>query len=132
MDNSYVLSILIVHFLTDSTNPAAKLHFCFCQQPSTRKSLPSPQQLLIGRRGGVVELVHNDVIVKIRRGFARKILRIERLNGEKQMVDAFRLIAADEQLAEVRVLEHRAESIQALLQNFLAVRDEQQPTRRPI
>ena len=90
------------------------------------------QQLLIGRRGGVVELVHNDVIVKIRRGFARKILRIECLNGEKQVVDAFRLVAAEEQLSEVRVLEHRAEGIQALLQDFLAVRDEQQSTRRTI
>ena len=90
------------------------------------------QQLLIGRRGGVVELVHNDVIVKIRRGFARKILRIECLNGEKQVVDAFRLIAADKQLAEVRVLEHRAKGVQALLQDFLAMCDEQQSTRRTI
>ena len=48
------------------------------------------------------------------------------------MVDAFRLVAAEEQLSEVRVLEHRAESIQALLQDFLAVRDEQQPVRRTI
>ena len=80
----------------------------------------------------MVELVHNDVIVKIRRGFARKILRIECLNGEKQVVDAFRLVAADKQLFEVRVLEHRAEGIQALLQDFLAVCDEQQPARRSI
>ena len=48
------------------------------------------------------------------------------------MVDAFRIVAADKQLSEVRVLEHRAEGIQALLQDFLAVRDEQQPARRPI
>ena len=39
------------------------------------------QQLLIGRRRRVMELVHHDVVVKIRCGLGGEILRVEGLNG---------------------------------------------------
>ena len=87
------------------------------------------QELLIGRSRRVVELVHDDVIVKIGRCLFREVLRIEGLNGDKQIVDAFRLIAAHKQLSEVRVLDYSPEGIQTLLENFFPVRYKEQAAR---
>ena len=75
----------------------------------------------------MMELIHNDIIVEIRICFRGKILRIESLNGDKQMVDAVSLVAAHKQLAEIGVFQHRPEGVQALLQNLLPMRHEQQP-----
>jgi len=43
------------------------------------------------------------------------------------MVDAVSLVAAHKQLAEIGVFQHRPEGVQALLQNLLPMRHEQQP-----
>ena len=73
----------------------------------------------------MMELVHNDIIVKIRICFRGEILRIESLDGNEQMVDAVSLVAAHKQLAKIGVFQHCPESIQALLQNLLPMRHEQ-------
>ena len=62
----------------------------------------------------MVELVHDDVIIKIRCGFSGEVLRIKGLNRHKQVVDAVRLIAADKHFTEVCILQHRTESIKTL------------------
>ena len=74
----------------------------------------------------MVELVHDNVIVKIGGRLFRKALGIEGLNGQKQVVDALRLIAAHKHLTEIGVLEYRAEGVQALLEDLLPVRHKQQ------
>ena len=79
------------------------------------------QQLLIGRRRCVVELVHHDVVVKIRCGLGGEILRVEGLNGQKQVANTLRPVAAHKQLAEIGVLQDCSEGVQALPQNFLPV-----------
>ena len=76
-----------------------------------------------------MKLVHYNIVIKIRGGLCGKILGIERLNGNKQMVDALRLIIAYEQLTEVGILQHRSKGIQTLSQNFFPVSNEEQPTR---
>ena len=78
-----------------------------------------------------MELVHNDVIVKICCRFGGKLLRIEGLDGNKQMVDAVGFVAAHIQLAEIGILQHRPEGVQALLQDFLPVCHKQQPAGLP-
>ena len=85
------------------------------------------QQFLIGGRRCVMKLVHYDIVIKIRGGLCGKILGIERLNGNKQMVDTLRLIIAHEQLTEVGILQHRSKGIQTLSQNFFPVSNEKQP-----
>ena len=72
------------------------------------------QQLLIGRRCRVVELVHHNVVVKIRSGFGGEILGVEGLNGQKQVFNVLRPVAAHKQLSEVGVLQNRSEGVQAL------------------
>ena len=79
----------------------------------------------------MVELVHNDVIVEIRCRFGGKLLRIEGLDGNKQMVDAVGFVAAHIQLTEVGILQHRPEGVQALLQDLLPVCHEQQAAGLP-
>ena len=74
----------------------------------------------------MVELVHDDIVVKIGGRLFREALGIEGLNGQKQVVDALRLIAAHKHLTEIGVLEHRAEGVQALLEDLLPVRHKQQ------
>ena len=84
------------------------------------------QELLVSRRGGMVEFVHDDVIIKIGTRLFREALRVEGLDGQKQVVDALRLIVAHKQLTKVCVLEHSAEGVQALLEDFLPVRHKEQ------
>ena len=77
----------------------------------------------------MVEFVHDDVIVKIGTRLFCEALRVECLDGQKQVVDALRLIAAHKQLTKVCVLEHSAEGVQALLEDFLSLRYKQQAAR---
>ena len=79
----------------------------------------------------MMELVYNDVIVKIRCRFGGKLLRIEGLDGNKQMVDAVGFVAANIQLAEIGILQHRPEGVQTLLQNLLPVCHKQQTAGLP-
>ena len=79
----------------------------------------------------MMELVHNDVIVEIRCRFGGKLLRIEGLDGNKQMVDAVGFVAAHIQFAEIGILQHRPEGVQALLQDLLPVCHKQQTAGLP-
>ena len=63
----------------------------------------------------MMELVYNDVIVKICCRFGGKLLRIEGLDGNKQMVDAVGFVVANIQLAEIGILQYRTEGVQTLL-----------------
>ena len=45
------------------------------------------QKLLISRGRSMVELVHNNVVIKIRGGLGSKILGVKGLNREKQVID---------------------------------------------
>ena len=63
----------------------------------------------------MVELIHYDVIVKVFRSLLCKCLTAKGLYGKKEVVDAFRLMIPDKQLAEVRILQYRTEGIEALL-----------------
>ena len=74
----------------------------------------------------MVELVYHDVIIKIGPGLGGEILRVESLNGDKQVVDAVSLVVADQQLAEIGILQHRPKGVQALFQDLFPVRHEQQ------
>ena len=84
------------------------------------------QQLLISWRGRVVELVHDDVIIEIRRGLFRKVLAVKGLDGHKKMVDAVRPIFSNEHIAEIGISQHCPEGVQALFQNLFPVGNEQQ------
>ena len=69
------------------------------------------QQLLVGGCSCMMELVYNDVIVKIRCRFGSKLLRIEGLDGNKQMVDAVGFVVANIQLAEIGIFQYRPEGV---------------------
>ena len=73
-----------------------------------------------------MKFVHDDVIVELSRCFFREALRIERLNWDKQIIDAFRFTAAHEHLSKVRILEYGSECVQTLFKNFFAVCDKKQ------
>ena len=77
----------------------------------------------------MVELIHNDVIIKLWCCFGCEILRVKGLDGNKQIVDAVRLVVTHEHLPEVGVLEYSTESIQTLLENFFPVCHEEQSAR---
>ena len=84
------------------------------------------QQPLVGGRGGMVKLVHHNVIVIIRRQTVVQFLRVHRLDGDEQMVQALRAAAAHKQFAEVRVPQDVLEGILALPENFLPVGHKEQ------
>ena len=73
-----------------------------------------------------MELVHHDIVIELRRRLFVKRLRIEGLNGNKQMFDALRAIVTNIHLSEVGVLQNSPKGVHALLEDFLSVRDEQQ------
>ena len=98
---------------------------CSCQAQQDLR-LIVVQQLLVGRCCSMVEFIHNDVIIKYRCCFGYEILRVKGLDGNKQIVDAVRLVATHEHLSEVGVLEYSTEGIQTLLENFFPVRYEEQ------
>ena len=74
----------------------------------------------------MVELVHDDVIIKLRCGFCSEVLRVESLNRNKQIIDTLRLIAAHKHLTEVCILQNSPEGVHALLEDFLPVRYKEQ------
>lgn len=77
----------------------------------------------------MVELIHNDIIIKLRCCFGCEILRVKGLDRNKQIVDAVRLVVTHEHLPEVGVLEYSTESIQTLLENFFPVCHKEQSAR---
>ena len=77
----------------------------------------------------MVELIHNDVIIKLRCCLFGERLRVESLNRNKQIVDTLRPVVTDKHFSKVCILQHSTESIHALLENFLTVSHKQQTTR---
>ena len=69
----------------------------------------------------MVELVHNNVIIEFWRGLCGKVLRIEGLDRDKQIVDALGLIAAHKHLSKVGIFENSSERAHALLEDFFSV-----------
>ena len=80
------------------------------------------KQALICRRSGVVELVHDDEIVVVGRGYLVKGLRVERLNGNEQVFKALGHDAANAEIAEIRIVEHSAEAFYTLPEDLFSVR----------
>ena len=62
----------------------------------------------------MVKLVYNDVVIKIRGSLSGEILRVEGLNGKKQVVDTLRLVIPHEQLSKIGVLQNSTECVHAL------------------
>ena len=79
----------------------------------------------------MVEFVHDNIIIEIRRCLFREVLRIEGLNRHKKIFDTIRLAAADKHFTEIGILQHRAEGIKALLQDLLSMGDKQQAAGMP-
>ena len=79
----------------------------------------------------MMELVYNDVIVKICCRFGGKLLRIEGLDGNKQMINAVGSVTAHIQFTEIGILQYRPEGVQALLQDLLSVCHKQQTAGLP-
>ena len=90
-------------------------------QPQQDLRLIIFQQLLISGCSCMMELVYNDVIVKIRCRFSGKLLRIEGLDGNKQMINAVGSVTAHIQFTEIGIFQYRPEGVQALLQDLLPV-----------
>src|SRR5690606_9084125 len=87
------------------------------------------QQGFISGRGCVVEFVDDHYIEVIRRQ-VRKAAGTQALDGGEDMLEAGRTLAADPKLTEGRISKGVPEGGQALVENFLAVGDEQQPCPR--
>ena len=83
----------------------------------------------VGRRLGVVELVDDHDVEGVGRDVLRRRTR-QGLDAGEDVLPALRARAADVELAEVGVGEHLAVGPQRLLEDLLAVRDEEQ--RRPL
>ena len=73
----------------------------------------------------MVEFVHNNIIVKIRCSLCSKILRIERLNRDKQMINIIWPVVSYEQFSEICILQHSSEGIHALPEYFFPVCNKQ-------
>ena len=84
------------------------------------------EQPLVARRGGVVELVDDDVLVAVGGQFVERPAVVA-LDRDEQVIELLGLAAPDQQVAEVRVAEHGPERLQALPKQLLAVGDEQEP-----
>lgn len=82
------------------------------------------EQLLVRRRGGVMELVH-DHDIECARLDRLEVDRAERLNRREDMPPLVGTMAVDIQLAERAVAHYRTKGEQRLLQDFFPVGDEQ-------
>ena len=87
------------------------------------------EEPLVARRGGVVELVDDNVVVAIGGQFVKRPALVA-LDRDEQVVELARLAAADQKVAEVRVAQNVAEGLEALLKQLLAVGNEEKP--RPL
>jgi hypothetical protein len=83
------------------------------------------EEPFVGRRLGVVELVDDDDVEVVGWDPVHPVGR-QRLDAGEDVLPALRPSAADVELAERAVGEHLAVGAQRLLEDLLAVRDEQQ------
>ncbi len=86
------------------------------------------EQRLVRRCGGVVELV-DDHDVEVCRVDAPDVGAVEALDRREDVLEPRRAVAADPHLAEGRVAQRMPERRPALVEDLLAMRDEQEPTR---
>ncbi|MPM53494.1 hypothetical protein SDC9_100262 [bioreactor metagenome] len=82
------------------------------------------EKRLIADGSSTMELINDDVIIKITGGLLLPVLRVEGLDRHKQMVEVFRPISTDKELPKVRVPQYTAEAAEALLQYFFPMGDE--------
>ena len=76
-----------------------------------------------------MEFVHHYIVIEIGGRLFGERLRIERLNGHKQVVYTLRAKTANKELAKISILQNGAEGHKALLEDLLAVSDEKQAAR---
>ena len=74
----------------------------------------------------MVEFVHHNVVIVIRRQTVAKSLGVKGLHRYKQVIQMLRPITANKELTKIGVLQNALESIPALLQDFFPVGHEQQ------
>ena len=96
------------------------------REPEQLDGLEVVEHPLVGRRGGVVELVDDDDVEVI--GWQRvEAAGVEALDRCEHVLEPVRSCATDPLLAEGWVAQRVAERGEALVEDLLAVGDEQQP-----
>lgn len=73
-----------------------------------------------------MELIHDDDVLVILRQVLINLRRIQGLNRYEEMVERFRLMVADPQVSEIEIVEHTAEGFNALLEDLLPMRHEEE------
>ena len=73
-----------------------------------------------------MELVYHNVVIAIRDELVERPAVVA-LNRNEQLIELFRLLATEKQVAEVWVAKHGPERLQTLAQQLLSVRDEEKP-----
>ena len=97
-----------------------------CGEAEQRLWAEVVEQAPVGGRFGVVELIHHQ-ISEVVGGEARpEFAGMEALDGHEEMIILLRSGIAHVQVAEIHVAQHHAEGGQALLEDFLAVGNEEQ------
>ncbi len=83
------------------------------------------EERLVGRRGGVVELVH-DYDVEVRRADVPDVGAVQALDRREHVLEPLGPLASDPLLAESCVAQCVTERRTALVEDLLAVSDEQE------
>ena len=84
------------------------------------------KKLLLGICGGVVELIHADIIVVIRCRPLGQFCRIKGLDTDKKMLNVCRLSAIHIEFTKVEIVQNLLECLDALFQNLFSVSNEQE------
>ena len=100
-------------------------------RPSSSTGSHMVEELAVRRRRRVMELVDDHDVEVIGRRFV-EVGGVEALDRSEDVVEALRAGAADPLLAERRFAQRVAEGRQALVEDLLAVRDEQQARRAAV
>src|SRR5436190_2519638 len=74
----------------------------------------------------MVELINNDEVVELRRDLIGEVLAVVALDRDKKVIHAVRAVRPHQKISEVPIPQHAPETGQALLQNLLPMRDEEQ------
>ena len=101
------------------------------REPDEDLRLQPRHDLLVRLRGHVMALVDDHVSEVARAELADQVARRRALDAREHVLPALGLVRADEQLAERRQLQRVAERLARLIEQLLAVREEQQPRRCP-
>lgn len=74
-----------------------------------------------------MELIHHDEVIVVLRQVLIKLRRVQGLNRHEKMIERFRLMAADPQVSEIEIVQDTAKGFDALLEDFLPMRHEEEP-----